>query len=297
MSVEVPGLGQISGETAPTGIATSDYFDSDERPEFVARQDGLAVVLARIPGLTRKDVLKTKYTFTVPPLNSFSRTRSHSHQEYDTIGAGQFSRPGGKELVSIQFETMAIAYRPQWGLVPVDSDWAPNPRLLSWELEEICDSGTPFIFTAFDPLYPAKNEFRMMATLRSVTVDMRAGEDDARYLDVAFREFRDPTIVERGRTKTKGHTHRLPTTVVVQASGVAYEVTSAGKRGATIVTKPITLAGLAKHFYGSSAQWRKIVAVNGHLRDWPQNGSLAALGERRYKNRLPKIKIPKLGGG
>lgn len=292
----IPGLGEVEDASAPIGIATSDYFDQDERPEFIAREDGLRIILERIPGLTKKGVLSTRYLFTVPPLNNFSRTRSHSHTEYETLSAGQFSRPGGRELMAIQFETMFVAYKPNWGLVDEDANWNPNPRLLTWELEDIVDSGTPFVFTAYDPVFPQRNEFRMWATLRSIEVDMRAGEDDARYINVSFREFRDPTVIERGRKKAKGHTHRLPTTVEVHKDGSARELSSKGKHGTLIPGKPMTLALLAKHFYGETSQWRKIVAVNGHLKNWPQNTSLGQLAVKRYRGKLPVVKIPRLGG-
>lgn len=153
--------------------------------------EGLNILMRAIPGLT-KFVLKKPFLFQTPPLNELRRTHSHSHGDYDTLGLGQMSRPGGKMLATITFDTLVVDWDAPWAIMG-----AVDPQDVADEIVEIVEEGFPFALIIGNPSLWPRNDFTMAATLRSVDVIERSGEVDARYLGVQFTEFRSPELMTK----------------------------------------------------------------------------------------------------
>jgi uncharacterized membrane-anchored protein len=149
-------------------------------------------------------------------------------------------------------------------------------------------------------------DLRMLVTLRSASLRERAGEPDARYFDLSFTEYR----VARISRQQYGQRHQLPAQVVINKDGVAREMTLikgkwytdpgrevGGKRIVqhTIGSKerPATLRKLAKHYYGTPKEWKRIAKRNDIAKDISGDDSLEKLYERRKrKNQQVRLNIP-----
>lgn len=257
--------------------------------------EGLRVAMRRIPGLTKKGLLRSAFLFQVPPLETISEQYAGTHQEFGTVGSGTFSRYQGKQLRQVGFSSMFVDYKPAWSLLdPGDEKaWTPNPLLMRDQLINICEAGTPFMLLVHLAGYNQKYDVVWPATLRSVKVDQRAGEIGTRYFDVSFSEYRDPRVQRRakGAKRTgppKGTSaHHLPATVTLTGDGRGHWNGH--------VFKAVTMSSLARHFYGSPSRWRAIA----------QRNNLDAAGTRPLwdsTHTLPprlrhskKIIVPKLG--
>lgn len=246
--------------------------------QAVGGQEGLKVVLEPIPGLTRKDLLgRNGFFLQTPPLDEFSRDYGHSHTDYETVSTGQFSRKsGGRNLRTITFDTLVVDFAT-WAFY----DDSPIEQITA-KLIEICESGDPVLLTAAHDLPHGGYgnwdltlvgpEVQYPATLRTLRVAERAGEGDARYMNLSFVEYRDPNVDRTGLGGSKrAGSKNLPTTVTLFMDGHA--TSAAGKAVGKPPSKPVTMALLAKTFYGDPTAW-KLIAETNAIRGWGANDAL-----------------------
>lgn len=263
----------------------------------MARGEGLRVKLDPIQGMSTPGLLDDAgLLFQCPPTDEFSVDVSHSHTDYETLDL-QHSRKGVPQLQTVSFDTLVVDY----GLYVIDDD-APEIEVISETLKLICLSGDPFLLTAAHALPPrgytswsaalAGPEVQWPATLRSLRITEKAGEGDARYLNVNFVEYRPPVQQrqELGKKRPGGRT--FPTTARLFADGTARDASDHVL--GTPLTDPVTLASLATYFYGDAARGADIQRANG-LGDWGRNDPLIFHTKyRKLKSQTPaKLTIPR----
>lgn len=231
------------------------------------RTDGLGVQLNALQGVTDKDVLYSPLVFQCPPLEEFVVEYAHSHGDYDTISDGQYSRKGGVQLRQCSFDTLFVDY----ALFAMTS---VNIESITEQLVEVCESGSPFLLTVAHALPPTgftkaalttiQPELQMGATLRTLRVTEKAGEGDARYVNVSFTEYRDPVVTAAGKTARSGG-KTFPSEVLIGKTGAGYDLTTRA-----VIASPtarVTLDRIARHYYGKP-EMAKLVAVANGLENW-----------------------------
>lgn len=260
--------------------------------------DGLKIILRGVPNLTDPDVLDSPFFFQSPPIDNFTWTASHTHDDYDTINAGQFSRPSSRQLKSTSFSTLFIDWDAPWALTA-----AVLPIKVAHQLVAIQDTGTPFRLIVHQAeLWGAHHhELDTLATLRSISVEHRGGEPDTRYVSMDVTEFRDPSARSRGPGNRKPPMHKLPTSArlvpVYQSTakhapliGVRVEIRNGRDMPAS---KGATFHDLVKEVYGSSSSKTlgKVRQANKFLKDVPGSQKLSKLIKKR--NLAVTITLPK----
>lgn len=271
-------------------------------------REGLQIKIEPVPELTKPGLVPAEGVyFQCPPLEEFTVEHAHAHTDYDTARIGEMSRKGGRRLKVITFDTLVV----DWGtytLLDQDIEIEDFTRTV----REICDSGTPFEFTASHQQPPGgfENwsletggpEAHFIATLRNLRVTEKAGEGDARYLNCEFHEYRDPVVGERDLGAPRRAKPKLPVTGTITPEGVfRYTPPNSHTRREVKGTKPlaadpeskaVTLADLARHFYGDPSAGRHIAAANG-IKDWGIHTVL--IKHARFK-KGGRLKIPKKPG-
>lgn len=263
--------------------------------------DGLLVAIYAIPHLTDPDLLKVPFFFQCPPLDTFWRSYAYDYSTYQTLRHGEMASPQGVRLTVVSFATLFLAYQS-------DATFAvtPAPMDATRELIRILKTGTPFGLSASNhELWPAgkdalgsKYDVHMgpssgnAAVLTSLDVEERAGEIDARYVNVSFQEYKDPRITRRrlgrGKNRTANRGRKVPTTVYIDQKGTAR------LEGGHEVVRDADLRKLAKHFYGEQAQWRTIQAVKANgLKGVQGSTDLGSVAKKR-KDTSIKVRIPML---
>lgn len=268
--------------------------------------EGLQIILEPLEDLTQAGLVPAEgLFFQCPPLEEFTIEHNHTFTDYDTPRLGQMSRKGGRQLITATFDTLVV----DWGtytLLDVDVEIED----FTDKLRRINRSGTPFLFTAAHQQPPGgyQNwtltlggpELQMAATLRALRITERAGEGDARYLNCAFVEYRDPVVGERelGKAPRRGGKKFPVTGQIDRRTGVFRYVPKGGssrievrgrlKTDGDPLPTAVTLADLAQHFYGNPGLARHIALANG-LTDWGQHSSLYK--HPRWRNG-GSIKIP-----
>lgn len=266
-----------------------------DQTEYWNNQSGLRVRLSRAAGYTAKGLLETPFRFQVPPMEEFSQQYAFDHSEYTTLKSGMFTRPTSRQLIQIQFQTMFLDYNVEW------EAWhtKDSPIDATRDLRRLVNTGTPFRLFVRNPALWAdeKPDVDMLAVLKSLTVSEKAGEPDARYVDVAFQEWRPPEVIKRKQLgkKTKDKQKRpgrsqpkTPATVWVHPSG---ECNTRNKKWTA--SKPVTLNGLAVYFYGRSAYWRTIARKN-NIEGVASKDNLGTYVTRVNNGKALKLTIPKL---
>lgn len=253
---------------------------------------GLSVVLAKIPGVTDKKVLRDRFHFQVPPTDEWGWEKGHGYEDYTIIDKGDFSRPTGRQLKTITYNGLFVDYNPSWAVYAGGKKHrnkiepgGPAPHLpqIGRYLERIMDTGTAIRLIAWNrALYP-KPEVDMAVTIRSLTQREKAGEPDARYFNISFTESREPRIRRRRHSKKDS----LPTRVTIRKSGQVVD-DEGGSVGSA--NNPATLRRLAKKYYHDPGKWRLIARKNG-IRSFGPDEDLGKLARRGQKKR--RLKIPK----
>lgn len=255
------------------------------RTGFVAQKiplldtQGLRVIIAPIKGITPAGLFQHgAFVFQCPPLDSFQEQFAYNHGDFPTAFAGERSRPGGRQLETIQFDTLwlddgSARHGPAWTIVPK----AIDPIAAKNRLKAILYSGKPFWMMAHQMPVWHKYDLRMMATMRSLTSQEKHGEEDARYFSIQVREWRDASIQDR-----------------VMGEGAPH---GGGKRGATgavsVRALPDTqdsLHKLSKWFYGTTTMATAIAKANGIK----GLGSSESLKVHFAKHPNTKLKLPSL---
>jgi hypothetical protein len=243
--------------------------------------EGLRVILRPIRGLTKRHLIKEPFVFQAAPLEEFSRQSSYNHSEYDTLRGGQHSRPAGRALEQTGFGTIFVDYNAPWDLIPdiFDEEWrsvfpVPDPVAATKELRRIMNAGTPFLLSVDNPALRGGYDLRMAATFRSLTVTERAGEVDARYVDVSFVEYRDVRV--KRFLKGEAGDDKLPITLLVRRLPKRHD----------------TFSELAKHYYGDPSLWRHIRKANDAFAGI--GGHQKLTDTKAYKkNHNVKVKVPR----
>jgi hypothetical protein len=232
----------------------------------IPRNNGLLVVLRELPGWTPPGLLDDPFTFQCPPLDSFSRQLAYTWADYSTLHAGKFSRPESVDLKVIPLTTAFVDFDAPWTMIDFDPR-VNDPLAMVARLEAIMASGKPFKFQAGMPHYWAKPgggprwEVQMNATLRSITPSEKAGENDARYVDLSFTEFRSPFLVSQARGVPKGQS--------TDRELAKIDLNAYVRSG-----RAVSLYDLAKNYYGAVSGYRLIVAANPWLRSFPPSRDL-----------------------
>jgi hypothetical protein len=254
--------------------------------------DGLRVTLQRFKH-TKKGVLKQPLNFQVAPLEAFGWTQATTFNDFDTLSRGQFSRLGGRQLLSFEMRTIVVDYQPTWVSWERARPNAPHPQRVAQELKDLAQLGSPMMFVARSGWWEG-NDLRLPVTLRSVAVEERAGEIDARYFDLSFVEWREQTAEQRGYSGEDGQGDKTPATVKLEKDGRGVEEGS----GKVVAGNPATLSKLALYYYGDPTLWRAIVMDNG-IKDFAPGRDLNELdknGKRVRKLHIPRLVDHKTGG-
>jgi hypothetical protein len=276
----------VQGAPGVGGLA--DYQRNHRQPQFEG--DGVQVTLRAIRGLTSTQVLRTPFAFQCPPLESLARDGQYAWEPYTTIRRGQFARPSGRQLSTIQFETVFVSYDVQGTVLADDGVDSRNPVLLASRLEAIMRRGTPFelmigqkrLWGQLDVHWGPSNE--NAAVLTGVRVEERAGEVDARYLTVSLQEFRSVELLRKNQGTGHSRGRDLPIKLHINQLG---HVTGAAFKGKA------TLHNLAVHFYGEASMWKGIVRRNGALKGVAPSDDLGTVADHRKDNKLVVV-IPAL---
>lgn len=257
------------------------------------QKGGMRVQLQAIPGVTKRGLLRHKYRFQMPPTDTFTRSLSHAHSDFDTIRAGQFSRPVGRQLETVSFSTLVMDRDHPRAVWPrSDSfkrDFEDNEKarrdyfnILDWnyQLENLLESGTPFRLLAGQPEFwqgggpPSRHgwDVNMAVTLRGMTIEERSAELDTRYLGMEFTEWRSTQVQRKGLTR--GAASKTPAVVRVDKDGGVKELGSDYE-----FATHSTLRRLSTYYYGDPDGWRLIRESNQILRknNWTGDRDLGEL--------------------
>jgi len=273
----------------------------------MSRDSGLRMVLRR-SRYTRKGVLKEPLVFQIAPLDEFGWDTTYLWNDYDTISAGQFTSRGGRQLRTLTINTVSMDWSAPWAVVQTgrkelartNADYygrAAGPWKLAARLDDLVLQGSPLLLIVNNPALYDANDLRMIVTMRSANVRERAGEPDARYFEMGFTEYRAPVITRKNYGKAR---HPLPAQVVLTKNGVAVEVERRGKAlpknqrhkiGSS--GSPATLRKLAKHYYGTPKEWKRIAKRNSIAKNISGDDSLKKLYDRRKRKGKPvRLNIP-----
>lgn len=233
-------------------------------------------VLTRSPR-TAAGMLAVPFYFQSAPIENFAVEETAEWTDFDTLGRKRFSRPTSMQLVPITFDTVFTDFLmdevpralqqylgnltalglSQFSIDAISSHpfFAPPGERVR-ELRAIERSMTPFVLTVADDSIlkvPVGNavsintgdEISMEATLRTVRWEERAGEPDALYVTASFMQYAPIDLATTTRGGAKG------------AEGGTRKLTIR-----TLKNDEITIARLAKKFYGDASKVTAIYALN-----------------------------------
>lgn len=263
------------------------------------RGPGMIVRLTRIAGLTKPGLLEQPFHFQIAPIDAFRRSGTADWQDFATLG-GPTSRPSLAALEEFTFRSLFIDYDPPWAAYHygTDSRRQANRTLpaaapvdpLSWaqDLRDIRDSLTPIALLVGVPaVWGAWHVKNLPVTLRGVSEEIPAGEDDAIYFDLSLTEFRQTRLSTATISK-------VPETVTVDDQGTARWKDATGSHSITTAT----LHELSTRFYGSASKWKSITrhARNRHLATYAPSRQLddyaRTYGKRSGSRKVANIYIP-----
>lgn len=238
---------------------------------------GIYVLMRPVHGLTPAGIFRKNkpFAFQCPPMNEFGESGAYDHQDYGTISAGEHTVSIGRQLRTVQFDTLFLDWEPEWSLThsqvedPDQTGRYPAQKAIK-DLCKIRDRGKPFHLLAHQSNWQTTLEVDYAATLRQVDWKVVAGETDAYYVTVSFKEFSTPDIQEFlvGR---KHHPH-LPASIVV----------------AHIPASRKTLAKLAKFYYGDPSKW-SVIASRNALKHVGPNVTLTVKNVHRTRLTIPVL--------
>jgi hypothetical protein len=247
--------------------------DGSWRPDTpFLTSDGLKVTLRRAAHLTPNGILKTPMRFQVPPMGDFGRPRQYNWSTFDTIAAGQHSRPMGAQLEQIAVDTMLmdrLAAEATSGIVVWDG--APYPQRILKELYFIAGvdddrkgPAAPFRLTISQPAIWGAPVVDMVATLTDVTPTQRSGHIATEFVSLSFLRYGELAAGEQRRHQRPATKHTL--------------------------TDNDTLYKIAIKFLHQASKWRTLADHNGITGVSPDSASeLAAWAKKHHKTQL---KIP-----
>lgn len=220
------------------------------RGEQAVSDVGMQVKLSPIDNLTPKELLPASFYFQCAPLETLSWSKEWVHEEYEVASHDTHDRPQARGLKTVSFSTLVVDYDAPWTFYSV-----LDPIAIGHTLEKLGDGLRPFLLSIRNrPLWGGAFDVRIIATLRSLSVEERAGEPDARYHDVSFKQHNESGLASKVRKKV---------TVPVRHK----------------LARGDTPSRLAKRFYGSNAKWRELLKANG-IKGLQADSDLLAWGRR-----------------
>lgn len=219
---------------------------------------GAAVILRRLPG---KNTIPEDYTFQCAPLEEVAVEASFEHVDFMTVGAGEFSRPQGKKLRTVSFETLIVPDQPSW------ASTGGNVQALSKALVDICQNGLPFALTVTES---RETLIDMYATMRTLRLTDKAGEPGTKYVSVSFAEYRAPVMTDDGQAARPGGDKRVPNKLSLKYDKKDERWSLKPATKPPSLPKPkkgekLTLRAIALAFYRDADKWRKIRDANPKL--------------------------------
>lgn len=224
---------------------------------------GLHARLRRVTDLTPRRVLRQPLLLPVVTGEEFSVEEEGLWEEFDTVGAGRFASPAAGEhaeaLKTFSANSMTLTWNPGWLTNP---DIGPEQVLKT--LRAILRKRAIFDLLIVNKPSPGYAEFAGFASIRSLSIGLKRGEPDARYLTINLSSHRRMS----SRRRRHGKAANLPTTAKLDAND--------------------TLRSLAKHYYGTGSLWKLIAAANG-IKNWGSEDALIKMDRYKVGDR---VKIP-----
>lgn len=270
------GLFTADGGDIPGGPAPG--LDPPGQNEII-NHEGLVVVISPITSVTPAalfaDLPQGAFFFQCPPLDEMPREKTWQWEDFGTIASGVHANPNYPNPTTVTFETLMVD--TDWGhsfaaraIGDTASPSIPGPRFavasvakdVLWAcdwLEQLGDSMAPFVVSWGQRALWGRWDRTMGATLRSLRVVEKAGENDARYLNVSFSEFNDVSNADLGTTILPGVPGSGSTTGVVDENG---QNVLAVLDSSKLPPNERTLYDLAKVFYADPTLWRIIAAAS-----------------------------------
>jgi hypothetical protein len=198
----------------------------------VQRGEGLRVRLRPVSDVTPREVLAAPFYFPAV-LGDFQWEESASHEEYQTVSAGEFSAaaPGTSKarlLRPLSLEVFASA-QPLPFLVDGSADFMEVRKLLI----AILRSRKPVNLMASMRLDETP-EVHMHVTVRRVSATLRHAQANVRYFDVELMEWRDNAVGTRQASKpasANARKHALKAKDTAESLSRTYYRTYAGAEG------------------------------------------------------------------
>lgn len=248
---------------------------------------GMRLIFAPVKGESPMSLFQDgPFVFQCPPLEEFLEQFAYNHADFMTAYAGERSRPQGRQLETIQFDTLWLDdgsrnHAPDWAIVKK----AVDPIAAKSRLKALLYSGKPIWMLAHQMPVWHKYDLRMKVTLRSVTSMEKSGELDARYFGIQVREWRDSELQEKkldGSDAKGGKPHGADARERVLGRVLV----------ATLPAREDSLYGLATEYYGSVTMWRSIAKANGITGVGPSESLKAHFANDRGKmiKLLPRAK-------
>lgn len=232
-----------------------------------ASSGGLKLTMRAEPHLTDPLRLRVPLRFQTPSIGDLARPEDFNHATYDTLAAGQRSRPMGDQLQQVSVQTMLLDPVAQnfSDRALVAWPFAPDPQAVLEELR--CIAGmrrawapTPFRLVLENAAVWDRPIVNMTAWLTHIEPTQKGGEVGTEYLTATFLEC-IPDSVGRRQRRRRPRSHRL--------------------EGGD------TLYGLATRYYHRPSFWTKIEKANGIRGVTPGSASeLAAWAKKHHKSEL-----------
>jgi hypothetical protein len=272
----------------------------------IVNPEGMIVVISPITAVTPAALFtglpQGAFFFQCPPINEMPREKTWQWEDYGTIASGIHSNPNYPNPNVVTFDTLFVD--EDWGHsfatrlpgqtaapsiagprfavanLPNDVLWAAD-----W-LERLGDTMKPFVLSYGQRALWGRWDRVMGATLRSLRVSEKGGENDARYLTVSFSEFNDVSNADLGSTILPGVPGSSSTSGVTDENG---QPVLAVLDSSSLPPTERTLSNIAKVFYADPTLWR-IIAAASNLLDVTANQDLpTTIGLR---NPPAKIIVP-----
>lgn len=282
MSASRPGRGPIAttGTLALKRARARRLHDGTWRPDRpFTHEDGLKITLRRAHGITDPGVLRVPLRLQAPVTGDFARDRGHPWSTYDTLRAGERSRPMGPKLLELPISSVLLdgpAQDSSSGLVVWP--YAPEPLKVIDELNYIAGMGsgpaTPFRLTINQPAVWGNDPvINMLATLTRVQATQKAGEVGTEYLDLTFLQFSEDELARHRQARADEKTR--------------YHDLRSGE----------SLYDLARLYYHQPSAWRRIAEANGIKGvSASSDAELHKWAARHHKRRLRIPPAPRSGG-
>lgn len=212
--------------------------------------DGMLVALSAIPGLSNRGVLKKTFWFQCAPLDTMPQDYAWQWDDYATIDSGMHSNPNAPALDTYSFTSLFLDDDHRYRFAVIK-----NVHVLGMvkALKAIGDAMRPFQLNFGQPQLWGIWDVAQAVTMRSLHVEERSGEIDARYFTVSFTEYPDAPAP-----------HPL---AAISPAGSNAAVTQQGTLATLDTSKlPSTMKSLAlisKHYYHQTTSWRVIAKASG----------------------------------